>query len=161
MSSDHTAARPDPVPAARRLDPHFPFSGGPDQGQARLGAGRVDPSGTASDALPDLQPAERVGFDVSVRFEGPTARVSWAGELDESRLEAVSESLAPVVRPDCRNVVIDLAGLSFMDCAGLRAMLAGIASLEGAGIEVELIHPSRAVQRLFAVSYGTGPASRT
>jgi anti-sigma B factor antagonist len=62
---------------------------------------------------------------VAVRGAGrdSTLTVTIRGELDASTAQALSESLEPVLREGPRNVVVDLAGVGFMDCAAARAIV--------------------------------------
>jgi anti-sigma B factor antagonist len=62
---------------------------------------------------------------VAVRGAGrdSTLTVMIRGELDASTAQALSESLEQVLREGPRNLVLDLAGVGFMDCAAARAIV--------------------------------------
>lgn len=73
-----------------------------------------------------------------------------SGDLDSYSapdLDAALDALGPE-----GDVVIDLAGLSFMDSSGLRVLIGAHTALDGKGNKLVLTSPSRAVSRLFEIS---------
>ena len=78
--------------------------------------------------------AERVVVtgEVDIAEEGPLRdRLSWAAK-----------------RAEGTKLVVDVRGVSFMDCAGLRVLLEAHQQVEGAGGRLVLAGPSPAVSRL-------------
>ena len=57
------------------------------------------------------------------RREGRTHVVSARGELDLSSRQALERELRLARASDADRIVLDLSGLTFMDCAGMRVIL--------------------------------------
>jgi anti-sigma B factor antagonist len=55
--------------------------------------------------------------------QGDTLTVTIRGELDVSTARELSESMEQVLRERPRCLVLDLAGVGFMDCAAARAIV--------------------------------------
>jgi anti-anti-sigma factor len=55
--------------------------------------------------------------------EGDTHRVSAEGELDLSSSPALARELSVARASDAASIELDLSGLTFVDCAGLRVIL--------------------------------------
>lgn len=104
------------------------------------------------DLPPDPAPSVGVepdsGVSVSVRFEPPVHVVALAGELDLTSRSVVHEACSS---PDLVQVVVDLSGLTFMDCAGYRALAAARADLERRGGELVLTDAVGGPRRLLAL----------
>ena len=82
-------------------------------------------------------------------LRGTTAEVAIDGELDMAgafRLEPAIEKVVSENRVD--ELVLDLAGVSFMDSAGLGSLLSTHQRLEDLGINAKVTRPSRAVERV-------------
>jgi anti-anti-sigma factor len=63
-------------------------------------------------------------FEISTEREGKTITVSLRGELDLATADRVAESLLAVEgEDDIALTVVDLAELTFMDAAGIRALV--------------------------------------
>jgi anti-anti-sigma factor len=54
---------------------------------------------------------------------GPTLIARISGELDLTNADSVERALERAISNDLHRVVLDLAGLSFLDSSGLRAVL--------------------------------------
>jgi len=61
-------------------------------------------------------------FDVDVAFERDRATVTAVGELDISTAPSLLSAI-DACRATTRHVTLDLRGLEFMDCSGLRSIL--------------------------------------
>jgi anti-anti-sigma factor len=57
------------------------------------------------------------------RREGDTLSVSAEGELDLSSSPALARELSDARESDAARILLDLSGLTFVDCAGLRVIL--------------------------------------
>ncbi len=79
-------------------------------------------------------------------------RLALAGELDLAGAPQLERSLQELERQRPRRVVIDLAGLSFIDSTGLRVLLQAQARLGEQGSELLLRPGEPAVQRVFDVT---------
>jgi anti-anti-sigma factor len=90
-------------------------------------------------------------FAIAVEGTGDLRIVRPVGELD---ISTVAE-LAPVVERACSSradLVVDLSGLSFLDCAGLRVLLYAHAVTNSNGGSLRLIAGSKTVQRIFQLT---------
>lgn len=89
------------------------------------------------------------GFSVVIDHGDSTSRVTIHGDLDLAtgpRLLAGTErALSDGLRP---TVVVDLAGITFVDARGLRALIGLRDRLTDSGRTVQMANPSRQVRRL-------------
>jgi anti-anti-sigma factor len=86
-------------------------------------------------------------------LRGTTAEVAVDGELDMAgafRLEPAIDEVVSENRLD--ELVFDLAGVSFMDSAGLGSLLSTHERLKDLGINVRVRRPSQAVERVLDAS---------
>lgn len=107
----------------------------------------------ASDEAQD--PARRCEL-VSRRAE-ESLELTIAGELDMAATFKLEPELDRLLEePDVRRVQCDLAGVSFVDSAGLGLLLALRERAQDRGIEMTVVSVSAPVRRILAVS-GIGP----
>jgi anti-sigma B factor antagonist len=87
----------------------------------------------------------------SVRDAG-TLTVALHGEVDVLTVDKVRVALTEAIgkRPD--SIVVELAGLSFIDSTGLGALVFGFQRARDKGIAFRLAHPSAAVRQILVVS---------
>jgi anti-sigma B factor antagonist len=83
----------------------------------------------------------------SVR-DGDAHVIALAGELDDWTIEAVERELKRVERTDARFIVLDLRGLEFIACSGLRVIV--MAHRRQAGRLIVVKGPQH-VQRVFEI----------
>jgi anti-sigma B factor antagonist len=76
------------------------------------------------------------------------------GELDMATAEDLSQLLRTAVL-ECRPVVLDFSGVSFMDSSGLRALLQAAGLLSGNGSMV-ILNPPAQVRRVLDISIPGG-----
>jgi stage II sporulation protein AA (anti-sigma F factor antagonist) len=96
-----------------------------------------------------VEPVDDEGhLSVESAVEGRTARLTLAGELDLSGVDAIAEKLDEFAEGDLDAVVIDASGLTFLDSSGLRALLSGREQLREKGIELRVADASAAVTRV-------------
>ena len=89
-------------------------------------------------------------LDVSVDLDHAPPAIRRVGALDyeaQRPLTEAAERMVAATRPGDR-VVLDLAGVTFCDIAGLRALESVGAALGDQARELAVLHPSRAVMRL-------------
>lgn len=107
---------------------------------------------------PDLpRPAGGDGspvLDVRIRFDAALPLVRLAGELDLGSAHLLRDALETVrARASAADMlVLDLAGVTFCDVAGLRVIEACALNLEATGRQLLLYRPSRSVLKLIAIS---------
>lgn len=88
--------------------------------------------------------------DVVVHEGGPVVAVL-RGELDVAHAASVAASLAVIASRDCE-VIVDLAGLEFMDSSGLAALVRARKHAQHAGKDLLLAAPQQQVLRLLTVT---------
>lgn len=74
------------------------------------------------------------------------------GELDLEHAHAFEEAVARTCDGSPRSLVLDIAGLDFVDSTGLRAILAAKALCEQRSCAFALTQPTHAVKRLFELT---------
>lgn len=87
-------------------------------------------------------------FDIS--YPSPsTARVAVTGEVDLATSTALRDRLLRVLEEQNRVLLdVDLAGVSFLDCAGLSALVAVRNAAVQAGLQMRVSHPQPIVGRV-------------
>jgi anti-sigma B factor antagonist len=90
--------------------------------------------------------------DPSPRLEIHPTDDGWIVEGEIDSLTAPSLSSALSVLPDAREVVVDVAGVGFMDSSGLRVLLMAGQEATRAGQALVVAHPQSAVRRVIEVS---------
>jgi anti-anti-sigma factor len=86
------------------------------------------------------------------RREGGTHVVSARGELDLASSQALARELGAARASDADRILLDLSGLTFIDCAGLRVILC-MDARSGDRPGRFLIQPGPPnIQRVFAVT---------
>lgn len=89
---------------------------------------------------------------VQLRSDGEVTLAQVVGEIDTATAGRLAQLLEPAFDSSCRHLVLDLAGVSFLDCAGLTVLLDMDALAKAMGASLLLAAPSRAVQRILAVT---------
>jgi anti-anti-sigma factor len=80
---------------------------------------------------------------------GDNGAVVWAsGDVDTNAAETFQDMMQSVMRRHSASLLLDLSGVSFMDCAGLRALLLTQRRAGMRGGSVSLIAESPAVRRI-------------
>jgi anti-sigma B factor antagonist len=74
--------------------------------------------------------------------------VAISGEVDVCTEASLQQALLRIIRERGARLMLDLSGVSFMDCAGLRALLATLRRAEMHGVFLRLIATSAAVRRI-------------
>lgn len=73
-----------------------------------------------------------------------------AGEIDASSVSLLAAALSDL--PDVSQIVVDFAGVTFMDSSGLRVLLDAATQASGAGKSFAIAHPQAAIKRVVEVS---------
>jgi anti-anti-sigma factor len=90
-------------------------------------------------------------FDVVVERDRTRSTVRPAGELDL----ASSGDLAAVLDRECsvaQDCELDLSGITFMDCAGLRVLCEAHAGAQRTGCRLRLLNASKPVRRVARIT---------
>ena len=100
-----------------------------------------------SEAVP-----EALQIDVTPSTESTPALVVLSGEMDIVSTGAFSESMAELERSSPDGVVIDVAGLTFIDSSGINALVQAARTVEARGGRAVLAAPASHVQRVFEIT---------
>jgi anti-sigma B factor antagonist len=86
-------------------------------------------------------------------WPGPRGvRVRPLGEIDLATVGGLRSKIDECVAAGWERVVLDLRGVTFMDCTGLHLVLDADAAARAAGWELVVIEGPRAVQRVFELT---------
>ena len=85
------------------------------------------------------------------RSEG-RVRLELAGELDLAVVDHVDAALDSALEPGPPRVVVDLAGLTFLDVSGLRVLLGAADRARAQGRELILLAPPGPARRAFVLA---------
>jgi anti-sigma B factor antagonist len=88
----------------------------------------------------------------SVDRDGDTITVSLHGEVDVLVVDQVRIALSEAIAERPRQIVVDLAGLSFIDSTGLGALIFGFQRARDQGLGFRLARPSRGVHQILVLS---------
>ena len=103
-----------------------------------------------SDALEhraSSQPPEREEFAMTSVRDGATHTIRLFGELDLASADPVTREIERVERTDATEIVLDLAGLTFMDSSGVRLLLTANARSRADANRLTLLRGPASVQR--------------
>ncbi|WP_374760055.1 STAS domain-containing protein [Micromonospora humidisoli] len=93
-----------------------------------------------------------VEFTVSTRPQGAGAVIEVAGDLDMSTTPRLRERLREVVEGGARVVVVDLAGVGFMDSSGLGALVVAYRELRERNGWLGLAGVRRSVRTVLSIT---------
>lgn len=88
---------------------------------------------------------------IDVDTSGPERVVRVRGELDPHTAPRLEAALRET-DPGATRLVLDVAGINFMDSTGLRIVLAAEKELAGNGVDLVVRSPSDAVRRLLEIT---------
>ena len=94
--------------------------------------------------LPEQEGTLMFSADLSTREYAGHAVVTLGGELDVMDAESAAEALSAIAARE-RMVIVDLAGLKFLDATGLAALMRARKHARTAGGELLLAAPQRPV----------------
>jgi anti-anti-sigma factor len=93
------------------------------------------------------------GLELDCEVRGRTAEVALNGDLDMAAAFKLEPAIESVVSENVIDaLVLDLAGVSFIDSAGLGSLLSTHQRLHDVGINATVRRPSEAVRRVLEVS---------
>jgi anti-anti-sigma factor len=91
-------------------------------------------------------------FGVETRKEEGQVRVVLTGELDLAVVPRLDAELREAESEGPPVIVVDLAGLEFMDSSGLRALVVADERARRDGRRLTIMSASRAVRRVFEIT---------
>ena len=87
-----------------------------------------------------------------VRHDGDSAVVYPTGELDVATAPRIHLALTELRGDGARHITVDLAGVTFLDTAGLRVLLEHDRLLRGRGGGLQVVRPSEQIERLLYIT---------
>jgi anti-anti-sigma factor len=98
-----------------------------------------------------LSPAFPLSWETWFEDTEQPATVRITGMLDRAGAPALQDHLPRLQACDCRPIVLDLAGVTFMDVGGYQLLCELGRTCQESGYEIILRTPSAAVRRLLEV----------
>lgn len=95
--------------------------------------------------------SEPLSIDISFPVEG-VALVELVGELEVGTVDAFSVRMADLQGGGRAHVVIDVAGITFIDSSGINALVQSVRTVEARGGTAVVAAPSVVAQRVFAIT---------
>src|SRR5690348_11358083 len=90
-------------------------------------------------------------LSVEVRDEPDATVLTVSGELDMASSPRLAYALSRL-HPTPRALIVDLAGLEFIDATGLRVLLQAREQTEAAGVRLTVVNASPGVRRLLKLT---------
>ena len=97
------------------------------------------------------EPASSILIVVPVRT-GEHAVVVLAGDIDISTTEQVRVAAEQCLRERPQRLSIDVSGLQFCDCSGVRVLRGVLEKADAAGVEFRIVAPNAWIRRVFALA---------
>ncbi len=94
---------------------------------------------------------EPLSIDISFPVEG-VALVELVGELEVVSVEQFAVRMADLEGGGRSHVVIDVAGVTFIDSSGINALVQSVRSVEARGGTAVVAAPSAVAQRVFSIT---------
>ena len=91
-------------------------------------------------------------FSFDLHERGTRTVIVPIGDLDISTAPRLAAAVEAAVADGARTLVVDLAGLTFIDSTGLRWLLTLAERSRGDGLDLELVRPRPALMRLFELT---------
>jgi len=91
-------------------------------------------------------------FEIGTSFTPPVAVLRLKGELDLNTAKAIDWAVDEAVETGCILVGVDLAGVSFIDCAGIGALVGAMNRLSAASAQLCIHRFSPQVSRMLTLS---------
>lgn len=91
-------------------------------------------------------------LEVETREEDDAVHLALRGELDLSTVEKVEQELRRAERSEPTLLIIDLAGLSFIDSTGLRTIVTAHQRALDAGRRLAIVKGPDTVHRVFTIT---------
>ena len=91
-------------------------------------------------------------FEIRMQRDGEVVYVEPAGELDLATSATLRNRVDALMATDAQQVIVDLRRLTFIDCAGVRALLALDGDARRHAARLSLIQGHNPVCRIFALT---------
>jgi anti-anti-sigma factor len=101
--------------------------------------------------MPADQPAGRTSLTVTIERAGAGARIAATGEVDASTAQLLRDTLGAALADGVSTVVLDLAGVRYLDSAGVGALVQAHNSTTARGARLTVANPQPMVRRVLEV----------
>jgi anti-sigma B factor antagonist len=89
---------------------------------------------------------------IEVRREANVCVMTLTGEVDVYTAPRLKERLAEEVDGGCEHIVVDLAGVEFMDSSGLGALVSGLRRIKERDGTIRLASARDAIVKVFRIT---------
>lgn len=101
--------------------------------------------------MPADQPAGRTKLTVTLERTGSAARIAAIGAVDASTAQLLRDSLSAAIADGVSTVVLDLAGVHYLDSSGVGALVQAHNSTTARGARLTVANPQPMVRRVLEV----------
>ena len=91
-------------------------------------------------------------FSVKAHTEGPECVLWVRGELDLAAASSLDAELERALGTDANRIVLDLAGLEFIDSTGLSVLVRAQQRAHDSGRQLGVVNPGPQVERLLSLT---------
>jgi anti-sigma B factor antagonist len=91
-------------------------------------------------------------LQITMQLEDGAAVVRTTGELDASTAPQLRDCFEELIRSDCRNVVVNMGELDFIDSTGLGVLVAGLKRFRGAGGSLSVTDPRAQIRKVLELT---------
>ena len=91
-------------------------------------------------------------FRISVHDDAGTPTVTVEGEVDVATAPALRDELYRLIDRGTKRIVVDLAGMDFIDSTGLGVFVGALKRSREGGGELELRSPKPAARKIFNIT---------
>lgn len=98
----------------------------------------------------DVTHAGEFDFNVCIRRQGSVGLVFASGEIDLVTADHLEESIVEICDQGVAEVVVDLRGVTFMDCSGVKVLLGARRRADDGEMGLTVI-PSASVNRILEI----------
>ena len=91
-------------------------------------------------------------LQISMQLDDGAAVVRTAGELDASTAPQLRDCFEELFRSDCRQVVVNMGELAFIDSTGLGVMVAALKRFRSAGGSLSVTEPRPQIRKVLELT---------
>ena len=99
-----------------------------------------------------MESAPKVELSLSVQHEDHAAVITIGGELEYGTAARLRSALLEISRSDARTLVLDMAGIEFLDSSGISLLIQAKQRFDSQGSAFVLRRPPARVTRVFEVA---------
>ena len=91
-------------------------------------------------------------LQISMQVDDAAAVVRTAGELDASTAPQLRDCFEELMRADCRDVVVDMGELDFIDSTGLGVLVAALKRFRSSGGSLSVTDPRPQIRKVLELT---------